>query len=108
VIRRKMKRGRIAMDVQLLYFDGCPNWGLMDERLRALAEEFGFGISYRTVESLEEAEELGFRGSPTVLVDGGDPFASDDGSVGLACRVYQTSEGPAGAPTVDELRAALT
>jgi hypothetical protein len=95
------------MEIQLLYFDGCPNWQLMDERLRALTEEFGLRIVYRTVESPEEATALGFRGSPTVLVDGRDPFADDDAPVGLACRVYPTPDGPAGAPTMDQLRAAL-
>ncbi|NDL59480.1 thioredoxin family protein [Phytoactinopolyspora mesophila] len=96
------------MDVQLLYFDGCPNWRIMDERLRALAEEIGFTIAYRAVETLEEAQKLGFRGSPTVLVDRRDLFPGDDGRVGLACRMYQTPEGLAGSPVLDELRAALS
>ncbi|MGH8775740.1 MAG: hypothetical protein ACRDWI_11380 [Jiangellaceae bacterium] len=49
-----------------------------------------------------------FHGSPSVLVDGRDPSSHGDQPVGLACRVYQTPEGPAGAPTIDQLRAALT
>jgi hypothetical protein len=53
------------------------------------------------------AVRLGFRGSPTLLIDGHDPFASERDSVGLACRVYRTSEGKDGAPSVEDLRAAL-
>jgi hypothetical protein len=51
---------------------------------------------------------VGFRGSPTVLVDGRDPFLDRDSPVGrLACRVDRTEDGLAGAPTVDQLVAAL-
>lgn len=95
------------MDVTLLYFDDCPSWETTDERLRALADEFGFELDHRRVETPEAAEEVGFRGSPTVLVDGRDPFADDDDPTGLSCRIYQTPDGPAGSPTTDQLRAAL-
>lgn len=96
------------MDVLLQYFDGCPNWKVTDERLRALAAELDFDLAHERVETPEAAEDRRFRGSPTVLVDGRDPFAGDDEPVGLSCRVYRTPDGPAGAPTVDQLRAALT
>lgn len=92
------------MEVTLLYFDGCPSWKVADERLRKLADEFGFELAYRKVDTPEEAEEFSFRGSPTVLVDGRDPFAQGDDPPGLACRIYQTPDGPAGAPTIEQLR----
>lgn len=95
------------MDVTVLHFDGCPNWELVDQRLEALADELGFAVSHRKVTSPEEAERLGFRGSPTVLVDGRDVFAQGDEPVGLSCRIYQTPQGPAGAPTVEQLREVL-
>lgn len=96
------------MDVTLLYFDGCPSWETADQRLRSLANEFGSDLTHRTVESPEQAEELSFRGSPTVLVDGHDPFAKGDEPVGLSCRIYQTPDGPAGSPTTEQLRNALS
>ena len=95
------------MDVTLRYFDGCPNWEIADQRLRSLADEVGFTLRYEQVETPEEAERLGFAGSPTVLVDGVDPFATGDGPTGLACRVYATDQGPQGSPTVEQLRAVL-
>ena len=95
------------MDITLLYFDGCPSWQTTDQRLRGLADEFAFNLAYRKVESPEAAEELSFRGSPTVLIDGRDPFARGDEPVGLACRIYQTPDGPAGSPTVAQLREVL-
>lgn len=95
------------MDVTLRYFDGCPNWEVVDERLRALSGELGFAVTYEKVETAQEAAARRFIGSPTVLVDGHDPFAQGQEPVGLACRIYQTPQGPAGAPTLDQLRAVL-
>jgi len=95
------------VDVRLQYFDGCPNWKLADQRLRTLADEFGFELTHESVETPEAAEALEFRGSPTILVDGRDPFASGDAPVGLTCRIYQTPDGPAGSPTLTQLRQAL-
>lgn len=95
-------------EVTLRYFDGCPNWEVADRRLRSLADELGFTLDYEKVESPEDAERLGFAGSPTVLVDGADPFATGDEPTGLACRVYATPEGPQGSPTFKQLRDALT
>jgi hypothetical protein len=95
------------MDVTLQYFDGCPSWRTTDQHLRTLADEFDLRLSYREVTSPDEAAELGFRGSPTVLVGGRDPFGAEGEPVGFACRIYRTPEGPAGSPTLDQLRAAL-
>lgn len=95
------------MCVTLQYFDGCPHWQLADERLRAVSAELGLHVTYQKVTSPEEAETLGFHGSPTILVSGRDPFAGDPEPTGMACRIYDTPDGPAGSPTVDQLRAAL-
>jgi glutaredoxin len=93
--------------IELLYFDGCPNCTVADERLRALADDLGITVAHHKVETPEEAEEMGFRGSPTILVDGRDPFARGDEPVGLSCRIYQTPDGLAGSPTTEQLQTAL-
>ena len=95
------------MQVELQYFDGCPNWMEVDRAIGLLADELGFDLSYRRVETPEEAELMSFRGSPTIVVDGVDPFAAGGDGVGLSCRIYQTPQGPAGKPTPDQLRAVL-
>lgn len=98
------------MTIALRYFAGCPNWRLAEERLRAALTSIGAGdavIALEPVETHEEAVRLRFRGSPTILLDGQDPFADEDASVGLACRVYATEEGLQGAPTLAQLRSAL-
>lgn len=96
------------MDIALLYFEGCPNWKVVDERLATIAaERSDVTVTPRVVETIEEAERLGFHGSPSILVDGKDAFADADTAVGLSCRVYRTPDGPAGAPTLQQLRAVL-
>ena len=97
------------MDVTLLYFDDCPNWKVTDEHLTRLAPEFPeVSVTHRLVETPEDAERFGFRGSPSVLVDGKDLFADPHAPVGLTCRLYETPDGPAGSPTFEQLREALT
>jgi protein-disulfide isomerase len=96
------------MDIALLYFDDCPNWKVAEERLAAIAaERADLEVTRHLVDTLEEAERVGFHGSPSILVNGVDVFAEPDAGVGLSCRVYRTPDGPAGAPTVEQLRAAL-
>lgn len=95
------------MKLELLYFDDCPNWKVAAERLDHVASGRGLTVERRLVTTPEEAEAARFRGSPTILVDGADPFASGDEPFGLACRVYQTPDGPAGSPTADQLEAIL-
>lgn len=95
------------MKIELLYFDDCPNWNVAAGRLDAVAASRGLSVERRRVTTPEEAVAARFRGSPTILIDGIDPFATGDESFGLACRVYQTPDGPAGSPTTEQLAAAL-
>lgn len=89
----------------LLYFDDCPNWLETDNHLRALAVEHPeLVVERRVVETVEDAEATRFHGSPSVIVNGVDPFADTDAPVGLSCRMYQTPNGSAGSPTLDQLR----
>ncbi len=93
------------MNVTLLYFADCPNWREADERLRTIEREHpDLQVSRHIVDTLEEAERTQFRGSPSILIDGADPFADADNPVGLSCRMYQTPAGLAGSPTLDQLR----
>ncbi len=92
------------MKVTLLFFDGCPNWQDTNASLELLAGEFGFDLDRCQVETVEDAERVHFRGSPTVLIDGSDVFANGDEPIGLSCRVYRTEHGLAGAPTIEQLR----
>ena len=98
-------------DVQLLYFDGCPNWQQCHEVLLHALRRLGLAettVTLQSITSVESADTLAFRGSPTVLVNGNDPFADGNAPVGLTCRVFQTPNGLAGTPTLEQLLVALT
>jgi hypothetical protein len=96
----------MAMDVELLYFDGCPHWRTADERVRQVATEIGATVHRRLVTAGDVDQAEGFAGSPTILVDGWDPFPATP-TRGLGCRLYATPQGTAGSPTIGQLRAAL-
>ncbi|MFP5325931.1 MAG: thioredoxin family protein [Acidimicrobiia bacterium] len=92
------------MRVTVLYFEGCPNWELARNRVTEAAASVGSTVDIKVarVETLEEAEAVGFSGSPTILIDGEDPFPHP-AEVALACRLY----GDDHAPSVGDLVAAL-
>ncbi len=93
------------MKVELLWSSGCPNWRETHARLRQAVALAGVDADVVLVEvtTPEDAERRRFRGSPTVLVEGRDPFADESAPVGLSCRVFRTPEGLRGAPTVEQL-----
>lgn len=96
----------VVMKVELLYFDGCPNWEVAEERLAQALKAVGrddLTVRLRQVETAQDAANTGFTGSPTVLVDGRDPFATGHEQIGLACRVYSTPQGLAGSPSLEQL-----
>ena len=98
------------MRVELQYFEGCPSWRQTDQVLRQALEAVGLAdvdVDYVLVDSIEQAEAIGFRGSPTVLIDDVDPFAGEGGAVGFACRLYRTPEGLRGTPTYEQILATL-
>lgn len=60
-------------------------------------------MTERLVGSEGEAVDLGFVGSPTIWVQGHDPFADEGAPPSLACRLYLGPDGHEGAPTVEAL-----
>ena len=96
------------MDVSLWYFDDCPSWKVADQRLAAItADRPDVVVTRHRAGTIEEAERLGFHGSPSILLDGVDPFAGPGEGIGLSCRLYPTPDGLAGAPTMQQLHAAI-
>ena len=99
------------MKLTIQYFAGCPHWKLADERVRHVLRDLARSdvkLEYQFIDSPEAADRARFRDSPTILIDGHDPFASEGQPYGLSCRVYETEDGPQGAPTEAELRRLLS
>ena len=98
------------MKVSILYFEGCPHWRGADERVRIALSDTGLArieVECRRIATPSQAEAEHFTGSPTVALDGGDPFADLNSPVGMFCRLYSTDEGLSGSPSVAQLRSAL-
>ncbi len=96
------------MEVTLLYFNDCPNWLQANDHLETLTKEIpGLVIHQQIVDTDEAAQQQRFHGSPSIQVDGRDLFADPESPVGLSCRIYQTPNGMAGSPSLDQLRDAL-
>ncbi len=103
-----MDVGSQRVKVELLYFDGCPHWRAVAECLASLQAELGFELDRVLVTTPDEASRLAFMGSPTIKVDGVDPFASNVDQIGFACRTFETPAGRAGSPTLEQLRRAIS
>lgn len=98
------------MNVQLLVVEDCPNETPAAVVLRQALDQAGLGtllFTTRLVTSQQEAEELGFLGSPSILIDGEDPFADPGRVPGLACRLYRDDTGLSGVPPTASLCQAL-
>jgi hypothetical protein len=100
----------VGVELTLLYFDGCPHWRAAEDNVRLALAEVGkadVDVRREVVDTIEKAERVGFLGSPTILVNGNDPFATPGAAPGLSCRMYRTDTGMAGSPTVAQLRLVL-
>lgn len=97
------------MKVELLHIVDCPNTGIAEANVRAALDAHGLSdvpIRLVTIRSEVETTRMPFGGSPTILVDGVDLFPVTPVR-SLACRVYGTGHGIAGAPTQDQVKEAL-
>ena len=97
------------MNIEIRYFDDCPNWLEVEESVTGLIASLGIDadVSLTRVDTPEKAAQLSFRGSPTLLIDGTDPWGDPDAPIGLSCRIYRTGAGFAGSPSRPQIEAAL-
>ncbi|MFJ5117394.1 alkylmercury lyase [Kitasatospora sp. NPDC088548] len=97
------------MRVEMLLVPDCPNGPVLKERLAlALAGRSDVEVAEHVVEDQAEAERRGMHGSPTLLVDGRDPFAAPGTAASVSCRLHRGADGRiGGAPSVEELRQVL-
>lgn len=91
--------------IEVLHVPDCPGLPLLLERLASVPVD---GVVTRVIETEEQAVSSGMHGSPTLLVDGVDPFGDACATSGLCCRLYRDDGGRVDcAPSVDQLREAL-
>lgn len=96
-----------TVKVEVLHVPGCPNLAPMVERLRQVAD---LPVTTRQIRTDAEAAAAGMTGSPTLLINGADPFRTSSGcDCAVACRIYLDEHGQAvPVPSIAQLRDALT
>ncbi len=96
------------MEIEVLYFPGCPNHAPTVSLVDSVARELGITapIVETEIRNLAEAHDRRFLGSPTVLVQGQDiePARREDRNFGLSCRMY----GGSGVPSRELVMSALS
>ncbi|MBX9393927.1 hypothetical protein K4749_10075 [Streptomyces sp. TRM72054] len=98
------------MELTVLAVPDCPNLALLLHRLERVLPDArdAAPVSVRVITSEVEAAGCGMHGSPTLLIDGQDPFATPGVATSVSCRIYRAADGRAeGAPSIEQLRGAL-
>ncbi len=99
------------MEVELLFWDGCPSHPAALADLRAALAEVGAdpgSVRVREVPTDAAAAAEAFVGSPTIRIDGRDVQPPAGEPAGLTCRVYRRRDGRVSpTPDPDDLRDAL-
>ncbi|MCA1655433.1 MAG: hypothetical protein LC635_03070 [Pseudonocardiaceae bacterium] len=82
------------MRLEILHVPDCPNVDLLERRLRTVLND-SIVVTHRMVADAAAAAATGMTGSPTLLVDGTDPFAGAGLEPSLSCRLYPNEYRPA-------------
>lgn len=97
------------MRLDILQVPDCPNAAVLETRLALLlAGRPDIEVRRHMITAQDDAERLGMTGSPTLLVDGADPFARPGQEPSVSCRLYPDEQGrPGPVPSLWQLREAL-
>jgi hypothetical protein len=101
-----------GVELELLFWEGCPSHPQALADLRAALAELGLegqAIAMLEITSESHAARERFIGSPTIRINGVDAIPTPpDEPTGLTCRVYRRRDGRfSPTPDPDDLRAAL-
>lgn len=96
------------MRITVLTVPGCPNAAPALDKVTAALAGRAAEVELIEVRDQDQASALGMTGSPTILLDGIDPFATAGTVPSVSCRLYRDSDGTvAGVPTEAALRQAI-
>jgi mercuric ion transport protein len=100
------------MNIEVLYFEGCPNHLPAIEMVRETLKSLGRRDEIHQVEvhTQSNAEAMAFVGSPSIRINGADiePWARTAKAFGLSCRTYLDGSHRSGVPSRELLRRAIT
>jgi mercuric ion transport protein len=100
------------MNIEVLYFEGCPNHMPAIEMVRETLKSLGGQAEIREVEvrTQADAEAMAFVGSPSIRINGADIelWARTAKAFGLSCRTYLDGSHRSGVPSRGLLRRAIS
>ena len=97
--------------VELLAVEDCPH---LEQARRDLESVLRRGIIETPIQvifvsSQDDAEFLGFQGSPTIRIQGEDVVPQPELPVALTCRIYRDAYGrPFGSPPIEAIAVAVS
>jgi hypothetical protein len=98
---------KTKMNIELIYFEGCPNVDVARKSLRAACSALGARADWKEWDQNDDSipDYVKDFGSPSILVDGKDVAGGlDDCRQAKSCRVY---DGGHNAPSVETIITAL-
>ncbi len=97
------------MHLTVLAVPDCPSAPVLNDRLAVVLDgRAAVSVSHEVIRSEGEAARRGMHGSPTLLVDGVDPFAEPGQAASMSCRMYRDENGQtSGAPSLGQLSRAI-
>ena len=101
-------KSKAEMKLELLYFNSCPSYKQALANIKAALKEKNLQAKLLLidVESEEQAEKVGFQGSPSVRINGEDLEGRDEG-FSISCRVYNVNGKLTVAPSKEVIIAKL-
>ena len=95
-------------NIQFHYFEGCPSHKPALAYLKEIIEEekIDANIEMVRVESPEEAQKVGFQGSPSIKINGIDLEDKNDG-FSFNCRLYNVDGKLTGTPSKEIIKRSL-
>ncbi len=101
---------KTRLEIELLYFEGCPSWQRAFESLEAALAEYAASpeVALVKVDTPEAAVQHRFVGSPTIRINGKDLFPVDQDHFALGCRIYATEDRFRAEPTEKMLKEKLS
>lgn len=96
------------MKIEFYYFDGCPSYKKALDHLKEIIDEENINADLKLirVDSPEDAQKVGFQGSPSIRINGQDMEGRRD-SYNFSCRIYNIDGAFTGIPSKDYIRAKL-
>lgn len=99
------------MNIEILFFDGCPTHKEAQSLTEAVLQEKGLEATFKitNVTNDDEAKKYGFIGSPTIRIEGRDveKDAREVKDFGRKCRIYLVDGKTGGLPSKEMVRDTL-